>query len=90
MGECLNCLHWQRNSYDGVVGLCAQLNELRFQHEENNMFCTFEFVEGREACRDHFHYKPIEETREQPAIPFDEKPMPYYRVKDIERKYGKR
>lgn len=49
MGECLTCQHWQRDSYDGVVGLCTQLSELRFQHEENNMFCTYEFCEERKA-----------------------------------------
>lgn len=86
MGECLTCQHWQRDSYDGVVGLCTQLSELRFQHEENNMFCTYEFCEERKPSRDHHRYVPIEEKREQPALQFSEKPMPYYKVKEMERK----
>ncbi len=86
MKECLTCKHWQRDSYDGVVGLCAQLSELRFQHEESNMFCTYEFGENRKPSRDHHRYVPIEEKREQPALQFSEKPMPYYKVKEMERK----
>jgi len=86
MSHCLTCSHWQRDSYDGVVGLCAQLNELRFQHEENNMFCTYEFGEERKPSRDHHRYVPIEEKREQPALQFSEKPMPCYKVKEMERK----
>ena len=86
MGECLTCQHWQRDSYDGVVGLCTQLSELRFQHEQENMFCTYEFGEDRKPSRDHHRYVPIEEKREQPALQFSEKPMPCYKVKEMERK----
>ena len=86
MGECLTCQHWQRDSYDGVVGLCTQLSELRFQHEENNMFCTYEFGEDRKPSRDRHRYAPIEEKLEQPVLKFSEKPMPYYKVKEMERK----
>ena len=86
MSECLTCKHWQRDSYDGVVGLCTQLSELRFQHEESNRFCTYEFGENRKPSRDHHRYVPIEEKREQPALQFSEKPMPYYKVKEMERK----
>ena len=85
MGECLTCQHWQRDSYDGVVGLCTQLSELRFQHEENNMFCTYEFGEDRKPSRDYYRYKPIEEKREQPALQFSEKPISYWKVKKNER-----
>ena len=81
MSECLTCKHWQRDSYDGVVGLCALLGELRFQHEENNMFCTYEFGEDRKPSRDRHRYAPIEEKREQPALQFSEKPIPYWKVK---------
>lgn len=86
MGECLTCQHWQRDSYDGVVGLCTKLSELRFQHEENNMFCTYEFGEERKPSRDHHRYVPVEEKREQPALQFSEKPIPCWKVKEMERK----
>ena len=89
MNECLSCKHWQRNSYDGVVGLCALLGELRFQYEQENMFCTYEFGEDRKPSRDRNRYVPIEEKREQPALQFSEKPIPYWKVNQAERRYGK-
>jgi len=89
MSECLTCKHWKRDSYDGIVGLCTLLNELRFQHEEENQFCKYEYGEDRKPSKDYHRYKPVEETLEQPVLKFDLKPMPYYQVKAIERRYGK-
>lgn len=89
MSECLTCKHWQRDSYDGMIGICATLSELRFQHEENNMFCTYEFGEDRKPSRDYYRYKPAEERREQPVLQFGEKPIPYWEVKQAERRCGK-
>ena len=89
MSECLTCKHWQRDSYDGMIGICATLSELRFQHEENNMFCTYEFGEDRKPSRDYYRYKPAEERREQPVLQFGEKPIPYWEVKQAERRCWK-
>lgn len=85
MNNCLTCKYWQRDSYDGVVGLCTQLSELRFQHEQENMFCTYKFGEDRKPSRDRHRYVPIEEKQEQPALQFSEKPIPYWKVKQNER-----
>lgn len=89
MNECLSCKHWQRDSYDGVVGLCALLGELRFQYEQENMFCTYEFGEDRKPSADRHRYVPIENTPEQPALKVASKPMPYWKMKEIERRYEK-
>jgi hypothetical protein len=89
MNECLTCKHWQRDIYDGMIGICATLSEWRFQHEQENIFCTYEFGEDRKPSKDYHRYKPVEETLGQPVLKFDLKPMPYYQVKAIERRYGK-
>lgn len=89
MSECLTCKHWQRDIYDGMVGICATLSEWRFQHEQENIFCTYEFGEDRKPSRDYYRYKPAEERREQPVLQFGEKPIPYWKVKQAERRCGK-
>jgi hypothetical protein len=89
MSECLTCKHWQRDIYDGMIGICTTLSEWRFQHEEENQFCKYEFGEDRKPSKDYYRYKPVEERREQPVLQFDPKPMPYWKVKEIERRYGK-
>ena len=89
MSECLTCKHWQRDSYDGMIGICTTLSEWRFQHEQENIFCTYEFGEDRKPSRDYYRYKPVEERREQPVLQFGEKPIPYWKVKQAERRYGK-
>ena len=61
MGECLTCQHWQRDSYDGVVGLCTQLNEYRFQHEHPTAYCHYVFGEDRPACKDRRLYYSLPE-----------------------------
>lgn len=89
MSECLTCKHWQRDSYDGMIGICTTLSEWRFQHEQENIFCTYEFGEDRKPSRDYYRYKPAEERREQPVLQFGEKPIPYWKVKQAERRCGK-
>ena len=89
MSECLTCKHWQRDIYDGMIGKCATLSEWRFQHEQENIFCTYEFGEDRKPSRDYYRYKPAEERREQPVLQFGEKPIPYWKVKQAERRCGK-
>ncbi len=89
MSECLTCKHWQRDIYDGMIGICTTLSEWRFQHEQENIFCTYEFGEDRKPSRDRNRYVPLEKTPEQPVLKFDPKPMPYWKTKEIERRYEK-
>lgn len=86
--ECLTCRYWRRNK-DKLIGTCLQLNEYRFQHERENMFCTYVFGEDRIPSKDRYSYRQFEEE-----LPFEDdtdfswiKPMPYYKKKAIERRY---
>ena len=89
MSECLTCKHWQRDSYDEIVGICTLLNELRFQHEQENRFCKYEHGEDRKPSRDRHRYVPLEKTPDQPVLNVASKPMPYWKMKEIERRYEK-
>jgi len=72
-----------------MIGICTTLSEWRFQHEQENIFCTYEFGEDRKPSRDRNRYVPLEKTPEQPVLKFDPKPMPYWKTKEIERRYEK-